>query len=290
MGVEARLKKPKARAYRSFLYLNGDEVINSLSALEGGDVDEVLVRHAEEGGGDFGGELNLPPAKARGGRKRARKFEEEVRRKRTYHSAATLLLKKLHEEEAIGVIEGEYGAAVYEDLEEHELLEFQAEIRIHPLHQVISAARGFLAVAGEFGVSKEEIRDIRDTVQILELMSQPGPGEASTFLVFAETSGTRDGHRLVVPVQEKHLLVPLDDFSGRATFVAQVDRILPESEQVLAIRLIRNAPQLAMEREGLEQALPDLIEAFGELGITAEHDEFFLSAPAVILKPICIYK
>ena len=288
--MEARLKKPKTRAYRSFLYLNGDEVINSLSALEGGDVDEVLIRHSEEGGGEIGAEVGISPAKARGGKKRVKRFEEEVRRKRTYHSAATLLLKKLHEQEALGIVEGDYGSAIYEDLEEHELLELRAEIRIHPLHQVINAARSFVKVAATYGASKDEIRGVRETLQILELMAQPGPGEDSTFLVFAETTGTRDGYRLVLPVHEKHLLVPLDDFAGRATFVAQVDTIIPKHDQVLAIRLIRNAPQLAMERQGLEEALPELIEAFDELGIETQHDEFFLTAPAVILKPICIYK
>lgn len=34
------LRKPKTKLYKSFLYLNGDEVINSLSGLEGGDIDE----------------------------------------------------------------------------------------------------------------------------------------------------------------------------------------------------------------------------------------------------------
>lgn len=288
--MEARLKKPKTQAYRSFLYLDGDEVINSLAALEGGDVDEVLVRRGEEGGSDLGGDVNLGAAKAKGARKRGRKFEEELRRKRTLHSAAALLLGKLHDQEAIGVLEGDYGQTVYNELDEHMLLEFKAEIRIHPLHQVISAGRSWVKVAGDFGASRDEIKGVQEGIQILELMSTPGPGDAKTFLAFAETPGTKDGHRLVVPIQERHLVVPLDDFSGRATFVAQVDRILPDGEEVLAIRLIRNAPQLGIERQGLEEALPDLIEAFEELGVRASNDEFFLTAPTVILKPIVIFK
>ena len=90
------LTKPKTQAYRSFLYLNGDEVINSLSALQGGDIDEILTRTAEEGGGEVGAELNVGAAKGKGGRKRSRRSEEEIRRKRTEPSATALLLRKLH--------------------------------------------------------------------------------------------------------------------------------------------------------------------------------------------------
>lgn len=289
MAVSGALRKPKTQAYRSFLYLNGDEVIHSLSALQGGEIDEILTRTAEEGGGELGAELNVGAAKGKGGRKRSRRSEEEIRRKRTEHSATALLLRKLHEEEAIGVIEGAYGPEVYAELDEHMLLEFQADIRIHPLHQVVSAGRAWLQVAKEYGVSQAEIRGMRETVQLLELMSQPGQGERR-FLAFAETSGTKEGHKLVVPIREEYLLVPLDEFVGRATFIAQVDRMIPEGEEVLAIRLIRNAPQLSIERQGLEEALPDFIEGFSELGIDVSEDDFFLKPPTVVLKPICIFK
>jgi hypothetical protein len=56
-----------------------------------------------------------------------------------------------------------------------------------------------------------------------EVSGEPGPGQ---------------------PIQERHLRVPLDDFHGTATFVAQVDRVIPDEEQVLAIRLLRDAPAL----------------------------------------------
>lgn len=282
------LRKPKARLFRSFLYLDGDEVINSLSGLEGGAIDEILTTEGEEGSGDVGAQLGVTGAKAGASKKRSRKFEEEVRRKRTEHSAATLLLSKLHDEEAIGIVEGNYGAAVYNELEEHMLLEFKAQIRIHPLHQVVSAARSWLDVAPGFGVEKSEMKEARDFVKLLESMASPKSGE-STFLVFAETGENVD-HRLVLAIQERYLLVPLDAFSGTATFVAQVDRILPDDDELLAVRLLRNAPQLALEREGLAEAMPDLIGGIDELGIQVSRDDFFLRAPAVVLRPICIYK
>ncbi len=283
------LRPPKAQVYRSFLYLDGDEVINSLSALEGGDVDEVLVRTATEGGGEVGGELGAGPVKGRVGKKKSQRFEEEVLRKRTEHSAATLLLRKLHDQEAIGVVDGDYGPEVYPQLHEHMLLEFRAEIRVHPLHQVVSAARGWLKAAPALGVGREDMRSMTQVVKVLETIASPG-GSERTFLAFAETTGTRQGHKLIVPIQERHLLVDLDSFAGSATFVAQVDRVIPPDDEVLAVRLIRNAPQLSIERQGIEEALPELIDGFSELGIEVSREDFFLRAPAVILKPICIFK
>lgn len=288
--MSGSLKKPRTQVYRSYLYLNGDEIINSLAALEGGDVDEVLVRQADEGTGEAGGEANLGIARGRGGRKRVTRHEEELRRKRTEHSATALLLRKLHEEEAIGVVEGDYGETVYEQLEEHMLLELMGDIRVHPLHQMITAARSFLLAASDFGISAAEIREMRSVVALLEKIAQAGDDKTRTFLIFAETAGAKDGFRLVIPIHERYLLVPLDDFTGRATFVAQVDRILRSDEELLALRLLRNTPPLALEREGLIEALPDLLEGMREMGIEVSRDDLVLRKPTVVLKPICIYK
>lgn len=251
---------------------------------------KVLTRSADEGGSDIGGAIGLGAAKGKGGRKRSRKYEEEVRRKRTEHSAAILLLTKLHEQDAVGIIDGDYGPEIRDELEENMLIEFQAEVRIHPLHQMVSAARAWLKAAPDFGVGKSDLAEMRETVQLLETIAQSRGSEDRNFLISAETTGTKAGHKLILPVQERFLLVPLDEFSGRATFVAQVDRILGQDDEVLAVRLLRNAPQLSMEREGLVEALPDLIDGMREVGIEVGEADFFLSEPAVLLKPICIYK
>lgn len=288
--MPSSLRKPTQRLYRSFLYLDGDAVINSLSGLEGGDIDEVLTRSEQEGGGEIGGELAAGPVRGKAGKKRSKRYEEEVRKKRTEHSAATLLLKKLHEADAIGVIAGEYGPEEHADLEDHMVIEFQGNVVIHPLHQMISAARAWLKAAPGFGSTKAEVAEMKDTVQVLEALSQSGGDQDQTFLVFAETQSTDDSYKLVLPVKERNLLVPLDEFAGRATFVAQVDRVLEPDDQLMAMRLLRNAPQLEAERDGLIEALPDFLSGMHEVGIKATERDFILSAPAVLLKPICIYR
>jgi hypothetical protein len=50
------------------------------------------------------------------------------------------------------------------------------------------------------------------------------------------------------------------------------------------------APPLGLERQALDEALPDLIEGFRELGVEVSQADFFLTNPAVVLKPIWIFK
>lgn len=127
-------KKPENTLYRNFLYLNSNDTINFLSGLQGGDVDQILLRRADDGGYGFGGGVAAGPLKAEAKKSKARRQEEELLLKRTMHSAATTLLQKVHEAKAIGIIEDRYGPGIREQLEENMLLEFKAEIRVHPLH------------------------------------------------------------------------------------------------------------------------------------------------------------
>jgi hypothetical protein len=57
---------PKQNAFKQFVILDAEGVVSALSAIDGGQIDEILTRSAEQGEGSAGGELNLGPAKARG--------------------------------------------------------------------------------------------------------------------------------------------------------------------------------------------------------------------------------
>jgi hypothetical protein len=285
----ATLRKPETKLHRRFLYLDGDDVINMLSALEGGDVDEILTRTGEDASSGKGGEIDLKVAKGKGSKNKTRRFEEEMKRKRTTHSATTALLRKLHEANAVGVLDGDYDAEIYAELEPHMLLEFKANIRIHPLHQAISAIRALVKSGPALGVAKSDIADARGVLKLVEQLSQTGDA-SKTFLAFATTTGTTDGYLLLLPIQEANLLVPLDDFGGEATFVAHVDRIFAPDEEMMALRILRNSPLLPMEQEGLRDAIPGLVTVLNNLGIDAEEEEFILGKPAVLLKPVCIFK
>lgn len=285
----ATLRKPETKLHRRFLYLDGGDVINMLSALEGGDVDEILTRTGEDASSGKGGEIDLKVAKGKGSKNKSRRFEEEMKRKRTTHSATTALLRKLHAANAIGVLDGDYDFEIYPELEPHMLLEFKADIRIHPIHQAVSAIRALIKSGPALGVEKSDVSELRGVLTMVEQLSQAGD-EGKTFLAFASTTGTTDGYLLPLPIQESNLLVPLDDFGGRATFVAHVDRILGPDEEIMALRLLRNSPLLPMEQTGVRDAIPGLVKNLNDLGINATEEDFILGKPAVLLKPVCIFK
>lgn len=284
-------KKPESTLYRNFLYLNSNDTINFLSGLQGGDVDQVLLRTAEDGGHGLGGGVTAGPIKAEAKKNKNRKREEELLLKRTMHSAATTMLQKVHDAKAIGVIDGPYGPEIRNQLEENMLLEFKAEIRVHPLHQAVNVLKEFSTVAPQWGLSKAEVKGLPQIAQQMENMFQ-GSGNKKVLLFYAEATGADRDHKLVLPVKYEHLLVPLDEFGGRATFVAQVDKMPADGEEVLAARIVKNSPVLPAEKKAMLEMLPGLQESLAapEIGIQLDEDDIVLKEPAVILKPLFIYR
>lgn len=284
-------KKPESTLYRTFLYLNSNDTINFLSGLQGGDVDQILLRTEDSGGHGLGGGVTAGPVKAEAKKNKNRRREEELLLKRTMHSAATTMLQKVHDAKAIGVIDGPYGPEIRDQLEENMLLEFKAEIRVHPLHQAVNVLKEFSTVAPQWGLSKAEVKGLPQAAQQMERMFQGG-GNKKSLLFYAEADGADREHKLVLPVKDEHLLVPLDEFGGRATFVAQVDKIPADGEEVLAARIIKNSPVLPAEKKAMLELVPELQEALAapEIGIHLDEDDIVLKEPAVILKPLFIYR
>jgi hypothetical protein len=290
-------KKPKSNVYKRFLYISEDDVLNSLSGIEGGAIDEIIQKMGEEGSKGLGLEVGadvpgVGVAKAKGDRKKSQKLEEEIRRKRTIHSATIALLEKLHKEDAIGVIEGDYTPEIYEQLEENMPIEFRADIRIHPLHQLVNVAQGWSQLAQDFGLSKKEANEFTQVARQIESAFHGRDKSKKSLVLFAEGEESNTGYKLVIPIQASKLLVPVDELFGTATFVAQVDHIVKEDEEVLAARIVRNSPVLPAERDMMLEMLPALQELQDDSGIgfRVDEEDIILRKPAVILKPLCIYR
>lgn len=288
-------KKPKKGSYKRFLFIDGNEAVNSLSAIEGGSIEEILSRAADEGAGsgEFGAGIGFSGAKVEGkvGKSKARKYEEEILRKRTEHSAISLFLEKLGERDGIGSIES-YTPDVHEQIEEDELYKFKAEIRLHPFHQFVSIAQGWSETGENLEEDPGEVEELVKVARQAEKLFHGKNKDQKALVVFADMEGAAPEYKLVLPIKRSGLRVPLDEFSGRATFVAQVERKLEEGDKVLAARIVRNAPVLPMEREMMLEMLPALQDGPGspDLGFEIDEADVLLQEPALILKPLCIYK
>ena len=132
----------KARGkFSTFLFLDAEQTVKSLSALEGGVIEELRSVSEEEdtSGKGLTGGISFGGVQASGNlsKNHRMRYEEEVLRKRTGYSQVTTLLDKLREIKALGTI-GQYSPDVYEAIEEGELYEFRAEIRLHPFHRFVA--------------------------------------------------------------------------------------------------------------------------------------------------------
>ena len=289
-------KRPSKRElYKRFLFIDGNDAVNSLAGIEEGSIESVLSKFAHENskGREGEGTLGYGPVKVRGkgGKNNLQKYEEEVLRKRTEHAAISLLLDKLRGNDEIGVIE-EYTPKVYEQVEENELYEFKAEIRLHPLHQLVTVMQGWAETGENFGADKKQFREL---LQLAERMERAfhGKNKANkTLVIFAEIEGSSPEYRVAMPIKTSDLRVPLDEFTGRATFVAQVERKVGAGEKILAARIVRNSPVLPVERDAMLQMLPLFQGSSGgmDIGITLAEEDVVLEKPAVMMKPLCIYK
>ena len=263
--------------------------------MEGGFIEEIKSNTTEEAdkGAGIGGEIGVSGAKVEGRSDKSRKLiqEEEVVRNRTGYSTITTLLDKLRETENLGRISF-YTPNVYEQIEEGELYEFKADIRLHPFHSVAEITRAWEDSREDLGGA--DGTTFKDMVGNIENALYGKKNPRNTLIAFAEVDRSDPEYKLVMPVSKEHLLVPsLDEFSGKATFVAQVRLKLAEGQKYQVARLVRRTPIVTSADENfmltvapIFQGLPDVQEA----GITISEEDIILRKPAVIMRLLCVYK
>ena len=97
-----------------------------------------------------------------------------------------------------------------------------------------------------------------------------------------------------MPIKKEQLLVSsLDEFSGRATFVAQVRSKITEGRKYAAAKLVRTTPILAPPDERFMLDIVPILQGLPgvqEEGITISEEDIILRKPTVIMRPLCIYK
>jgi hypothetical protein len=278
---------PKRSAFKQFVILDADGVVAALSAIDGGQIDEILTRSADEGGGEVGAELDVRVAKASGKRAKTRKVEEEIRRARTRHATAAKLLESLHAQEALGVVDGPLDLEVAEQIAEGMVLQFRADLRLHPLHQADQMLRSFIDVAPKFG-EKQSANELRQVLAMWGTLV--GTDRSSGRLLVEPCTTDPQVPRLLLPVPMDQFEVDVADVVGEVTVVAQVERILDEDDSFHVVKMLRGAPTGTLERTALEEQLPAMIEAIAGLGIPVSQDDVFISGPALLLRAICAHR
>jgi hypothetical protein len=280
------LKPARTEALRTFVVLDSDAVLSVLSALDGGAVDEILTRRTEDNATELGGQVGGRIAGGKAGKNRGRRIEEELRRRRTEHSAAAALIDRLSDAKAIGEVEGAFDEEVTRELTPGDTIRVRGGILLHPLHQVDAMLRSFLKVAPAFN-EQATAKELRGILPMWDAMV--GSGSAARVLLDLVTHEPQVP-RILVPVKRSAFQVEVADVPGFSSILAKVDQIIGSDEHVLAIRVLQNAPVSELERSAVAGAAVEMVEGFSEMGVTCTAQDVVMRGPVVMLRPICIWR
>ncbi len=287
----AKYRKPDKRTHRGFFYLNDETVINSLSAVESGKIDEIVgkVISAREGG--FGGGLGFSGAQIEGSRKSTSSLEEEIVRTRTRFSAFEAWYKQLVDDKAIGRFEG-WGPDVLENVEPGDIVEFRARLQVTPLQTLF---RLFFWFAGQaripgspFGQKGAELQGTKNAEKNMRALIG-GEDSKDEVLISAIPIGD-DGPLVAMPVLPEWMIGRLGELGGLYTVITQVDQVLGAGDEIPAIRLTKDVAPTPMEIKTLKSVVGGFTDSAKELGVPIAESDASISGPALLLTPIAIYK
>lgn len=277
-------RRPNRRAggsFTSFLYLDAEQTVSSLSALEGGVIEELRSSSNEESN-SASGDSNQTESQRE-------QQSEKYLRQRTGYSRITTLLQKLREIEALGTI-GDYPPEVYELIQVGDLYEFKADIRLHPFHQFASVVDGLAETGRNLGKDDSDFENLNREVSNLFYGKDR---ERQTLSVFADLLRAQPGYKVATALKKEHILVDLEELTGTANFVAQVQRKVADGQKVSTARLVRKTPMVsAIEEQMMKSVIPALrsVPGTADIGLEAAEDDIILRKPAVIVKTLCIYR
>lgn len=287
----AGYNKPKTRLHREFLYLNHETVINSLSAVEAGKVDEIIQKASEAREGGLEGTLGYGPLKATGGKKKTADIHEEMVRTRTIFSAFDAWYNYLKAAEAFGTLDN-WDEEIREEVGVGDTVQFTARVTLAPLHRVFLT---FISFANEAGnpdsalkQSNSEVAGIRKTARMMTGWLR-GKSESRHQLVQIAPFGI-EHPRIMAGLDEAFLIAGGQNLEGEFTVIGQIEALLDDEESYPAIRALRDTPPTALEVKVMSEGMKNMIEPAKALGVEIDEDDIVFKSPTVILHPIAIFR
>lgn len=287
----AGYKRPKRHLHREFLYLDHDTILNSLSALEAGKIDEIIQKanEAREGGLDAG--LAVGPAKASAGKKKTATIQEELVKTRTWFSAFDAWLTYLTNEDAVGTFDA-WNLEVRNEMSVGDTVRFEATLTLAPLHKVFRTYLEFAKEAQNSGsIFHQTGKELTQTKQIARMMTDwmGGPNKPMHLPVYMQPYGVANP-RIVGRLDEQYLIRKGEAIEGEYTVIGQVDQKLEGDQKISAIRVIRDVPPTPLEVQTIEEAMVNMIEPAREMGVDIDTSDINIPSPAIFIRPIAIFR
>ncbi|MEQ4209764.1 hypothetical protein [Actinopolymorpha sp. B9G3] len=283
-------KKPEKRVHRGFYYLNDETVINSLSAVEAGKVDEVVAKVNSSREGGFGGGAGFQGAKIEGGKKSTSAFEEEIVRTRTRFSIFELWYQNLVTSKAIGQFRG-WGQDALEDVDPGDTVELRASLTVVPLQAMFRMFLWFANLAKSpghmFSQKGDELKTTKESERNIRMLV--GDADEMEFVVIAKPVGNA-GPIVAMQLADRWMIGNVGHLSGHYTVVGQVDQVLTDGDEVPTMRLIREAPPTPLEVNTLGDIVEPFIEPASAFGVSVSRDDAAIKGPGLWLTPIAIFR
>lgn len=287
----AKYRKPEKRVHRGFLYLDDETVINSLSAVESGKIDEIVAKVISAREGGFGGGVGFSGVQMEGSRKSNSSLEEEIVRTRTRFSAFEVWYRGLVEAKAIGRFEG-WALESLDGVEPGDTVEFRARLEVSPLQTLIRLYFWFAIQAktqgSMFAQKGVQLEATKTSERVMKTLV--GGGESSDEVLLAVFPDGGDGPSVVMPVSPQWLIGRLGELGGEYTVIAQVNQVLMEGDELPAIRLTKDVAPTPLEVTTLKDVVANFVEPAKGLGIEITEADASILGPALVLTPIAIYK
>lgn len=279
------------QAHRGFVYLDNDVVINSLSAMESGKVDEIVekINLANERGLSVGASVGEggASANATAGSKSNTSLQAEVIRRRTRFSIFETWYETLERRKAIGRFSG-WGPDALSDVQPGQTVEIRGEVELVPMETVL---RMFLWWAEEslgdnpvfpnppnpadikkqVGIVKVILGGRDDANATLTPLGDPGPTVGATF-------------------SDDWMIEPIGRWGGTYTLIAQVEEVLSEGERWQTMRVQDRAPLTTLEATLMSSMGTTFEESAKNFGLTLVGDQSYMPGPALVLRPIALFR
>ena len=287
-------KKPDKQAHKGFFYLNDETVINSLSALESGKVDEIVSKTTMAREGGFTGEARIPGTvlSAGGGKKSSTGVEEEMVRTRTRFSLFDAWYKLLKDDKALGSFEG-WGKEALEGINTGDTIEVRADLSLGSLQTVLRLFLWFADQASKQGTpftqKGDELKETKQSARMVKTLLGIGDVDEDKVPLVASPQGD-EGPQIVLSVLPKWVIGRLGQLGGRFNIVAQVIQIIPEGEEHPILRLTKEVTPTPLEVKTLKDVIAPFVEPAKNLGVDMDPDESVVKGPALIVEPIAIYR
>jgi hypothetical protein len=284
-------RPPKQRLHKEFLYLNHDTVLNSLSALEAGKVDEIIQKVVEAREGGVEGSVGAGPVRGGAGKKKKASIEEELVKTRTWFSAFDAWHAHLTGAQALGTFDV-WDIDVRNALSVGDTLEFTAELVLSPVHKVLRTFLSYADNAAKPGhVFSQKGAELAETKQMARIMVDwMGGRDKPTHLPMYMRPGGVLEPRIVAGLQDAYLIGGHENIEGTFTVVGQVTALLSGDQVESTIRIIRDVPPTQAEVDVISEAMTNFIEPALEFGVEIDASDINIPAPAVMLRPIAIYQ